>query len=93
MIHSYRHRLGGAPGFAAYAPLEAALARLPAIRAPTITLDGEADGVVTATDGRGQAARFTGPREHRTLPGVGHNPPQEAPAEFARAVLDCMGLV
>lgn len=92
VIHSYRHRLGGAPGFPVYAGLEERLATLPTISAPTVTLDGEADGVVPATDGRSVAGRFTGPRTHRTLPGVGHNPPQEAPAQFARAILDCIAL-
>jgi pimeloyl-ACP methyl ester carboxylesterase len=30
---------------------------------------------------------FTGRYERRVLPRIGHNVPQEAPAEFARAVL------
>jgi pimeloyl-ACP methyl ester carboxylesterase len=29
---------------------------------------------------------FTGPYEHRLLPEVGHNVPQEAPEAFAEAV-------
>ncbi len=32
------------------------------------------------------------PHEHRLLAGVGHNPPQEAPAAFAQAVLDVQAL-
>jgi pimeloyl-ACP methyl ester carboxylesterase len=52
------------------------------------TIDGDADGVVPATDGRSSAGKFTGGREHRILPRIGHNPPQEAPSEFAAAVLD-----
>jgi len=88
VIHSYRHRLGLAPGFAAYADDERKLAGLPAITVPSITLDGTADGVVPATDGRGPAARFTGPRDHRQIPGVGHNLPQEAPQAFADAVAE-----
>ncbi len=31
---------------------------------------------------------FTGPYERRLLPGIGHNPPQEAPQVFASAVLE-----
>ncbi|MGY4921335.1 hypothetical protein [Streptomyces sp. 900105755] len=32
--------------------------------------------------------KYTGPYVHRTLKGVGHNVPQEAPAAFAQAVLE-----
>jgi pimeloyl-ACP methyl ester carboxylesterase len=62
VIHSYRHRLGLAPGYPEYESVERQLATLPAIRAPSVTLDGGADGVVPATNGRSSAARFTGPR-------------------------------
>ena len=34
-------------------------------------------------------ARYTGPYAHRAVGGgIGHNLPQEAPRDFARAVLD-----
>jgi pimeloyl-ACP methyl ester carboxylesterase len=85
-IHSYRHRLGAAAGFPPYDALEERLAALPPIPVPSITLDGGADGVVAATDGKASAAKFTGGRDHRILPNIGHNPPQEAPLEFATAV-------
>ena len=84
VIHSYRHRLGLAPGFAAYEDIERRLAALPMITVPTITLDGKADGVV-ATDGRSSAAKFAS-REHRVIEDAGHNLPEEAPREFANAV-------
>jgi pimeloyl-ACP methyl ester carboxylesterase len=86
VIHSYRHRLGLAAGYPAYEDVERRLAALPVIPVPTITLDGDADGVVPATDGRATAARFTGHRQHRVVPNVGHNLPEEAPREFADAV-------
>jgi pimeloyl-ACP methyl ester carboxylesterase len=86
VVHSYRHRLGLADGYPAYADLERRLAALPAVPVPTVTLDGDADGVVRATDGTAQAARFTGPRQHRVVPGVGHNLPEEAPDAFTDAV-------
>lgn len=92
VIHSYRHRLGAAPGFGEYAALQRRLSAQPPIPVPTITLDGEADGVVRATDGTAQAARFTGRRVHRTLAGLGHNPPQEDPVLFAEIILDCAAL-
>jgi pimeloyl-ACP methyl ester carboxylesterase len=88
VVHSYRHRLGGAAGYPAYAETESKLARLPAIGVPTITLDGDSDGVVPATDGSSSAAKFSGKRVHRVIPGVGHNLPQEAPSAFVDAVLE-----
>jgi pimeloyl-ACP methyl ester carboxylesterase len=49
-------------------------------------MDGSADGVVPATDGRSSASKFTGPRSHRVVERAGHNLPEEAPADFADAV-------
>jgi pimeloyl-ACP methyl ester carboxylesterase len=86
VIHSYRHRLGHAAGYPVYEELERRLAALPVITVPTITLDGAADGVVSATDGKSSRAKFTGARQHRIIANVGHNPPQEDPAAFAAAV-------
>lgn len=88
VLHSYRHRLGHAAGDPAYEDLEKRLAAQPVITVPTITLDGDADGVVPATDGTSTAAKFSGGRQHRVLPNVGHNPPQESPEAFAAAVWD-----
>lgn len=88
VIHSYRHRLGLAPGAPAFADLERRLADLPPIAVPTITLDGTADGNFPATDGSQHARFFTGPREHRQVEGAGHHLPAEAPHAFAEAVFD-----
>ena len=86
VIHSYRHRLGFAASHPPYDDLETQLAAKPVIAVPTITLDGDADGVVPATDGTSTAAQFTGERRHHVIPGVGHNLPQENPSAFADAV-------
>ncbi|MGW4549286.1 alpha/beta fold hydrolase [Streptomyces violaceorubidus] len=88
VVHSYRHRLGFAPGADAYAKLEARLAGLPPVPVPTVTLDGLADGNFPATDGSATARHFTGPRLHRKVAGAGHNLPQERPEAFAAAVRD-----
>jgi len=88
VIHSYRHRLGLAPGHAAYEALERRLAEQPSISVPAITLDGQADGNFPATDGTPSAVHFTGRRTHRQVRDVGHNLPQEAPHAFAQAILD-----
>jgi pimeloyl-ACP methyl ester carboxylesterase len=87
VIHSYRHRRAEAPGDPRYDLLEEALAVTPAITVPTISLDALADGL-GADDSSVDAALFTGGFDRRELPGIGHNPPQETPDAFARAVLD-----
>jgi pimeloyl-ACP methyl ester carboxylesterase len=88
VIHSYRHRFGLADGDPQYADLQRRLAALPPITVPAITLDGDADGVLPASDGTASAAKFTGRRIHRVVPGAGHNVPQEAPEAFAAAVME-----
>ena len=88
VTHSYRHRLGLAPGAAEFESWELRLAKTPPVTVPAITLDGIDDGVIAATDGSAQAARFTGPRSHRRIAGAGHNLPQEAPGPFADAVAE-----
>jgi pimeloyl-ACP methyl ester carboxylesterase len=88
VIHSYRHRFGLAEGDPQYAELQRKLAAQPPITVPTITLDGEGDGVALPTDGRASAPKFTGRRIHRVIPRAGHNLPQEAPGAFAAAVLE-----
>ena len=88
VIHSYRHRYGLVPGDPAYDYIERQLATQPAITVPTITFDGIDDGVREPANASVHAARFTGPRSHRLVPGVGHNMPQEVPRVFAEAVLE-----
>jgi pimeloyl-ACP methyl ester carboxylesterase len=91
VIHNYRWRLSLADGDPRYAELERRLAAGPAIAVPTITLDGDSDGVAPATDGASYAAKFTGRRTHRIIKGVGHNLPQEAPRAFAEAIVEVDG--
>ena len=90
VIHSYRHRYGLAEGDPRYADLQRRLAALPAISVPTITLDGDADGVAPATDGTASAVKFTGRRTHHVVPYAGHNLPQEEPEAFAAAVMELL---
>ena len=87
VIHSYRWRMGLAPGEARYDAYEQKLAAAPTIATPTITLEGDANGGPHPAP-EGYRARFTGPYAHRLITGgIGHNLPQEAPAAFADAVL------
>jgi pimeloyl-ACP methyl ester carboxylesterase len=88
VIHHYRWRLGLAKGDPRYDKIEQRLAASPNIAVPTITLDPASDPLTPAGDGASYRSKFTGPYAHRTLQGIGHDLPQEAPEAFARAVLD-----
>ncbi len=87
VIHSYRHRFGLAPGDPAVEDTERRLAGQPPITVPTVSLHGSDNGVSPPVTSEGHARFFTGPYERRLIPGVGHNLPQEAPGDFAAAVL------
>jgi pimeloyl-ACP methyl ester carboxylesterase len=88
VIHNYRWRIGAADGEPRYEDIERQLAGAPSINVPTITMEGEANGA-PHPEAAVYREKFTGPYVHRViLGGVGHNPPQEAPREFADAVLE-----
>jgi pimeloyl-ACP methyl ester carboxylesterase len=88
VIHNYRWRLSLEPGEQQYDAIEKKLAAAPPISVPTVTLDGDADGVVPAGDGSAYASRFTGKQVHHIIKGAGHNLPQEAPEAFAKAIIE-----
>jgi pimeloyl-ACP methyl ester carboxylesterase len=88
VIHNYRWRLGLANGERRYDALEKRLTARPVITVPTITLDPERDPFTAPGDGSSYRNFFTGPYVHRTLLGIGHNLPQEAPTAFAQALVD-----
>jgi pimeloyl-ACP methyl ester carboxylesterase len=90
VIHSYRHRFGYAPGDPAYDMFERQLAERPPITVPTIVLHGEGDGIATARNAASQSRFFTGPYQHRFIPVIGHDVPQEAPKETAAALLELL---
>ncbi|WP_328921208.1 alpha/beta hydrolase [Streptomyces sp. NBC_00208] len=88
VIHNYRWRLSLADGERRYDRFEKQLAARPVIAVPVITLDAEHDPFTAPGDGSSYRDRFTGKYDHRTLKGIGHNVPQEAPTAFAQAVID-----
>jgi pimeloyl-ACP methyl ester carboxylesterase len=88
VIQSYRHRYRYTPGDPALAPIEAKLTQRPKITVPTKVLHGGHDGVGPAEHSEKHQRFFTGPYQRRILPRIGHNLPQEAPIDFATAVLD-----
>lgn len=88
VIHNYRWRQGLAEGESKYDDLEKRLAAGPIITVPAITLEGDDNGAPHA-DGSAYAGKFSGKYEHRVIKGgVGHNLPQEAPHDFAQAIVD-----
>jgi pimeloyl-ACP methyl ester carboxylesterase len=92
VIHSYRWRLGLVEGEPKYDDLEKRLAVGPVITVPTITLEGDANGAPHYPDPSAFAKKFSGKFEYRTITGgIGHNLPQEAPEDFAKAVIDVDG--
>jgi len=85
--YSYRHRYGLAEGDPAYQATEDRIADQPSIDVPTIALDGVQDTVTPPRPRAEHEAHFENLIDYRCLD-AGHNPPQESPAEFARAVAD-----
>jgi len=90
VIHNYRWRLGLAQGEPQYDELERKLAAQPAVTVPAITIGSDFDGPFA--DGKAYAKQYTGKHSHRVLKGIGHDVPQEAPADFAQAIMDVDGL-
>ena len=91
VIHNYRWRQGLAAGESKYDDLEKRLAASPTITVPAITLEGDANGA-PHSDPASYRQKFTGKYASRIISGgVGHNLPQEAPQDFAQAVIDVGG--
>jgi len=86
VVHSYRHRYGLANGDPKFDNIEEALLKQPTIKTPTIVLDAEADGV-EPIDGTGMDAKYFAGSYERRIIKVGHNVPEEAPGEFAEAIM------
>jgi pimeloyl-ACP methyl ester carboxylesterase len=87
VIHNYRWRLGLVEGEEKYNELEKRLAAAPVITVPSITLEGDANGA-PHPDSSVYANKFTGKYKHRLVEGgIGHNLPQEAPKDFADAII------
>jgi pimeloyl-ACP methyl ester carboxylesterase len=88
VIHNYRWRLGLSNGEAKYNDIEKKLAQAPVITVPSITLESDANGA-PHPDSKVYANKFSGKYLHKVINGgVGHNLPQEAPKEFANAIIE-----
>jgi pimeloyl-ACP methyl ester carboxylesterase len=86
--HFYSQRWGEDAGDSELAALEARLAASPPIGVPTIVLHGERDGGTLVAATAHQQHFFKSGYERRTLPGVGHFVPREAPDDTATAILE-----
>lgn len=88
VIHNYRWRIAAAEGEAKYDKYEQLLMKVPEIKVPTVTIEGDANGA-PHPDPETYANKFTGKYLHINLAGgIGHNPPQESPEAFAAAVIN-----
>jgi pimeloyl-ACP methyl ester carboxylesterase len=92
VIHSYRHRIGNAPGESRFADTEKRLASRPRIDAPSITLYGAEDGIArpSTESPPSERAAFAKLVARRVVPGVGHFMPRERPAEVSSALLELL---
>ena len=91
VIHNYRWRIELAEGESKYDHLEKRLAAAPVITVPTITLEGDSNGAAHP-DSSAYAKKFSGKYAYRLIKGgIGHNLPQEAPQDFAQAIIDVDG--
>ncbi|MDM0040746.1 alpha/beta hydrolase [Variovorax sp. J22G21] len=87
VIHSYRHRFALVPGDPTVEATERRLAERPPIQVPTVVLHGGNSGFTLFASPEHEKQFFTGSCVRRLIPAAGHNLPQEAPRDFAAAVL------
>ena len=92
VIHSYRHRIGNAPGEPRFKAVEERLAQRPKIEAPAITLYGGDDGIARPAAEPTAAERATFPKliARRVIDGVGHFMPREKPEAVSAALLEVL---
>lgn len=92
VIHSYRHRIGNAPGEPRFLDTERRLAERPKIQVPSITLYGADDTLARPVSEATPAERasFTALVARRVVAGVGHFMPREKPEAVSGALLELL---
>ena len=91
VIHSYRHRIGNAPGEPRFIEVEKRLAQRPKIQAPSITLYGADDGLGRPSpDSRADRSLFTNLAARRIVDGAGHFMPREKPGAVSNALIELL---
>jgi pimeloyl-ACP methyl ester carboxylesterase len=93
VIHSYRHRIGNAPGEPRFVEMEKRLAERPKIQVPTITLYGADDTLArpSAEATPAEKALFATLMARRVVAGAGHFMPREKPEAVSVALLELLG--
>ena len=91
VIHSYRHRIGNAPGDPRFTEVEERLAKRPKIEVPTIILRG-ADDTLGGREPSESADRASFPNliTRRMIEGAGHFLPREKPQAVSAALLEVL---
>jgi pimeloyl-ACP methyl ester carboxylesterase len=92
VIHSYRHRIGNAPGEPRFLEMERKLAERPKIQVPSITLYGADDALARPAPEATPAERavFTTLVARRVVAGAGHFMPREKPEAVSGALLELL---
>jgi len=92
VIHSYRHRIGNAPGEPRFLEMERRLAERPKIQVPSITLYGGDDALARSAPEANAAERssFTTLVARRVVAGAGHFMPREKPDAISGALLELL---
>ena len=91
VIHSYRHRIGNAPGEPRFMAVEQELAKRPKINVPAIVLHGANDPLARPpADSPQERAMFPQLASRRVLAGAGHFMPREKPEAVSAAMLELL---
>ena len=92
VIHSYRHRIGNAPGEPRFRAMEEELAQRPKIQVPSIVMYGANDGIArpAADSPPAERASFTSLIARRIVAGAGHFLPREKPDAVSSAILEVL---
>jgi pimeloyl-ACP methyl ester carboxylesterase len=92
VIHSYRHRIGNAPGDPRFEADERKLAERPKIEVPTAILYGADDLLVRAPAETPASEKATFPKlvSRKIVPGGGHFLPREKPEAVSAAMLEVL---
>jgi pimeloyl-ACP methyl ester carboxylesterase len=92
VIHSYRHRVGNAPGEERFKAVEGQLAKRPKIEVPTTLLYGGDDVLGQRSPEVTPAERqlFPALKARRVVPGVGHFLPRENPEALSTALTELL---
>ena len=94
VIHSYRHRIGNAPGDPRFKAMEEQLAQRPKIQVPSIVMYGADDGIARppADSPPAERASFTALVSRRIIAGAGHFLPREKPDAVSSAILEVLSV-